>query len=546
VQIYEGAVDPQHAADLCDAANRKNAENQPHNPKAYRDFARIFRENAPLAQARHETRKAEREAAGRATRPFLQIEAPCTPFGNAERLVQRHGGHFRFVKTWGKWIAWDGKRWAVDHERLKIGAAAKETIRNLKREAADLEDDGQDDKAKAVMDWARRCETREARASMVELAAAEPGIAIEHTLLDQDPWLLTVQNGTIDLRTGELRPHNPQDLITKLSPVTYDAEALAPIWGRTLTEIMGGDAEMVAYLQRVVGYCLTGSVQEHALFFFHGGGANGKSLVVNTILAILGDYGCKAPMDLLLRTGAQKHETGLASLYGARFAAVTETEEGRSWAEATVKELTGGDRIKARRMREDFWEYQPTHKLCVCSNPEPNVQGTDNGIWRRLRKVPFEQSFPEGRADKKLPEKLAAELSGILAWAVQGCLAWQRQSLSEPERVRAATAKYREEQDTFGQFVRERCHLEASVRITRAELRKAYEHWCEANGEKPLAHKGFSKRVRALSGVVEGSARKPGSPYSEDGWHGLRLQTLGDAEAARPGTFAHPVQHPAS
>ncbi len=450
---------------------------------------------------------------------------PRAPFhhtdtGNAERLVHEHGARFRYVSQWGKWLAWDGQRWALDGAEALVHQAAKETIRGMYDDAATLEDD---DRRKSLATHARACEARSRRDAMVALARTEPGVGVGHEALDADPWLLNVLNGTIDLRTGELRPHDAADMLTKIAPVAYDPAATCPSWERFVHEVLAGDTETIEYVQRAVGYTLTGETREHCLFFLHGGGANGKSTFVGTLFAMLGDYAKACPPDLLLTTRGGEHPTAIANLLGARLATCQEPEENRSWNDARLKELTGGDRIAARRMREDFWDFTPTHKFWISSNPEPVVRGTDDGIWRRLRKVPFTVSF-KGREDRTLPERLRAELPGILAWAVRGCLAWQRSGLGESSTVRTATERYRAEQDTFGQFIAERCTIGTEHRITRQELRVTYEEWCRGAGETPLKAKGFTSRVRTVPGVVEGKVWRPGATSPGDGWHGITLQ----------------------
>ncbi len=343
---------------------------------------------------------------------------PLTDSGNAERFADQHGDKVRYCYPWNGYLAYDGARWARDC----VGAVeqlAKQTARSILKEASGESDD---DRRKALVKYATRSESGQSRASMLRLAQSEPGIPIMPEQLDQDVWALNCPNGTIDLRTGNLRPHRREDHITKLCHVVYDSDATCPRWIEFQDRICDGHESLIAFKQRFYGYCLTGDVSEQVLLILYGGGANGKSTEVNTFLRLLGeDYAMKAPADFLMVKRGE-HPTAQAGLYGMRFVACVETDEGRRFAESMVKDLTGSERIRARRMREDFWEFDPTHKIILASNHKPTVRGTDHAIWRRIRLVPFAVTIPESEQDKSLPGKLLTELPGILAWCVRGCL----------------------------------------------------------------------------------------------------------------------------
>jgi putative DNA primase/helicase len=345
-------------------------------------------------------------------------------------------------------------------------------------------------------------------------------LAIDHEALDADPWLLNVKNGTLDLRTGTLGPHRRDALITKTAPVAYDVSATAPTWTAFLDRAMGGDASLVGYLQRLVGYALTGALREHVLVFLYGAGANGKSTFLSTIHTLLGEYATPAPRGVLFRSRGERHPTELATFFGRRFVTCSEIEEGQVFDEALVKDLTGGDRIECRRMREDFWMFTPTHKLFLAGNHKPTIRGDDEGIWRRMKLVPWTVTIPEHERDTTLLERLRAELPGILRWAVEGCLDWQTRGLSEPDGVRGATAAYRAENDALGEFFRLHVVFEARASISRRELRRAYETWCTDNGHSPQAARRFSARLRE-SGVVGTNVRA--GLQVLDGWRNVRL-----------------------
>lgn len=467
------------------------------------------------------------------------ITAKLTDVSNAERLLDLHGADLRYVGTWGKGLAWDGQRWMIDEEGRWQRAAVK-TSRILVEEAIDqlrrANEAGDEEgvkRAKAELGKAISVQSANRLAAMTSVARSAPAVMVHHGELDADPWLLNVSNGTIDLRTGELQDHRREDLITKLAPVAYDPTATAPTWDAFLDRSMGGRPELVEFLQRVVGYALTGDVREHVLAFFFGGGANGKSTFLGVIHVMLGDYGSPAPRGLLFRSRGERHPTELATLHGRRFVTCSEIEEGLAFDEALVKDLTGGDPIECRRMREDFWTYQPTHKLFLSGNHKPQVRGDDEGIWRRIRLVPWNATIPEAERDALLPEKLRAELPGILAWAVRGCLAWQAKGLETPAAVREATAAYREESDTLGEFFRLMVLFDAGATIARKELREKYETHCTENGSAPFGAKRFAGRLRER-GVRETTVRL--GTRVVDGWKGVRLAT--DAERTAAASWA--------
>jgi putative DNA primase/helicase len=414
-----------------------------------------------------------------------------TDYGNAERLVARFRDRIRFCPQRNKWMIWDGARWSFD-ETGEIVRLAKLTVRGIYEEASACADD---EGRKMVVRFASKSEDSGRLAAMIKLAQSEPGIPVMPADLDADPWKLTVLNGTIDLKTATLGPHCRSDLITKITPIVWEPSASCPTWLRFLDDVMGGNKNMIAFLQRAVGYTLTGDTREQVLFFTLGAGANGKTTFLKTIQALLGEFATQAAPDLLIAKKGEVHPTEQADLFGKRLAVCTEIESGRALAEVTVKQLTGGDAIKARRMREDFWEFEPTHKLWIAANHKPIVKGTDHAIWRRLLMILFGVTFTADRRDPELIQKLHAELPGILRWAVAGCVEWQRGGLKPPAEVRDATESYRGEMDVVGQFVAERCARDLRGEITAAALYRAYSAWCEANGERAVKQRAFGQAM---------------------------------------------------
>jgi putative DNA primase/helicase len=439
-----------------------------------------------------------------------------TDLGNARRLVARHREDLRHCFPWAKWLHWDGRRWADDVSG-EVFRRAKETVGALYAEAAGVADE----KVRASLaGHALKSEADGRIRAMVSLARSEEGIPVLPAQLDRDPWLLNALNGTLSLRTGELRPHRREDLITKLAPVEYDPAAAAPTFKAFLETIFPGKGEIIRFLQKAIGYCLTGDTREQYLFFCHGRGANGKTTLLRLLQHLLADYAKQAPPDLLMLKYGSEHPTGLADLAGARLVVCIEAEEGKRLAEALVKQMTGGDKLKARRMREDYWEFQPSHKTWLAANHKPQIRGTDYAIWRRIRLIPFTVTIPDEQQDRNLPEKLRAELPGILAWAVEGCLAWQREGLQTPAEVMAATAEYREESDVIVDFLEERCVLGAALWASSKSLRGAYLDWCEKNGEKALSQQAFGARLTER-GLINGRGTQ-----GERGWAGISLLTV--------------------
>ncbi len=447
---------------------------------------------------------------------------PLTDYGNAQRLVARHGRDFRYVgsvQSGGAWYVWDRWRWRED-ETGAVVRMAKDTVRHILDELPKARDGLHRDQ---ILAHARQSESRRAIDAMIALARSEPGVGVERGALDRDTMSLNVQNGVIDLTTGELRPHDRDALATKLAPVEYDPDAKCPTWEAFLARVFSvraddpaapGNAEMIAFVRRLLGYCLTGSVREQVLPIFWGGGSNGKTTLLDAVRRVMGvGYYASAPPGLLMMRRAESHPTELTVLYGARLVVATETGRGGRLNEELVKKLTGGDPIPARRMREDWWVFDPTHKLVVCTNHRPRVSESDDGIWRRLVLVPFRTKFwnpskcesgPDHlRQDKELPKKLAAESPGILAWMVRGCLEWQRDGLNAPVDVVEETAAYQEEEDRVQQFLADCCLKSNAVGPTPLkEIYEQYADWCKGAGVRPTSRTAFAADLRSKNLIL--------------------------------------------
>lgn len=453
-----------------------------------------------------------------------------TDLGNARRFTRQHGQNVRFVEEWGSLI-WDGKRWRRD-QTGQMMRLAKKTVLTIFDEASTcmrLAQRAQDEvkaatesedteaakkateqvdkytkMAKELNAWALTSQGAARLEAMIKLAKSEMPIPARPEDFDKDPWLLNCDNGTVEQRTGTLRQHRREDMITKLCPVPYDPNAQCPTWLAALSRWMDGKQHMVDFLQRLAGYSLTGDVSEQKLSFPFGDGSNGKSTWMNTQLAMLGkDYATQAAPELLT-AGREGHPTEIADLRGMRLVASIEVDDGKRMAEGLVKQLTGGDKLKARFMRQDFFEFDPTHKIFLIANHKPVVKGTDHAIWRRILLIPFTVKITDEERDPRLSEKLQQELKGVLAWSMRGCLEWQKNGLQIPDEVIAATAEYKTESDILARFLDECTTRVSNIEVRASVLFKRYQKWCADNGEAEmnstrfgleLGRRGYEKRV---------------------------------------------------
>lgn len=473
-----------------------------------------------------------------------------TDLGNAERLVARHGKDLRYSPALG-WLVWDGRRWQRDASGETM-RRAKHTVRQIYAEAAALtiraaalpvsESDDDPNRAQAarlskiaagLMDWAKKSEAAPRLAAAIELAKTEPGVYVHTDALDADPWRLNCLNGTLDLRTGALAPHSSVDLLTKLCPVSYDAEAAAPLWQQCL-EDWQSEADVRDFLRRAAGYTLTGHTGEETAFFLYGTGRNGKSKFTEAIQGVMGEYAVRVPVETLMQSrkgeaeGATPH---VAKLAGARLVIASEIKQSKRLDESFVKDVTGGDVLTARHLYHEPFEFRPALKLWIYGNHKPQIVGTDEGIWSRLPLIPFTVTIPKERRDMGLSDKLKAEYPGILAWAVQGCLEWQKSRLAPPAAVLEASAAYREEMDPLAGFFDACCLMKPDAWAPTADLRGAYETWATAEGvEKQfrISPNEFAERLRQ-KGCRNEKRKRAGK--QERGWWGV-----GILERGTPGT----------
>jgi len=469
--------------------------------------------NSPIAIGRIEGR--EPEPTPEALNDPAQPKQPAasrtekyTDLGNSKRFVARYRGATLYCEVWSKWFIWDTKRWREDRT-LEVFLKAGELIRSLYSIAKKIQDK---DEREEFLSHLHRSESHRALNAMVTLAKSDRSVARHPDDFDSDPWLLSTENGTLDLRTGKLRSHDPKDLITKLAPVAYDPSATCPNWLAFLDMIMNGRKTLVEFLQRAFGTCLTGVTSDKAMFILYGaGGDNGKSTMVDVFQSILGDYGLRTPVETFLHKKEGAIPNDVARLKGARFVWASENDRGTRLSEALIKEMTGGDKMSARFMRAEFFEFYPEFKPWLATNHKPQVRG-DQAIWRRLKLVPFDVTIP---VEKQKPrhEVMAmfrTEFPGILNWAVKGCLEWQRSGLGVPDEVVAATREYEAEQDTFAMFLEENCVRVPTARSPSIVIYRAYKAWAEEHGENCVSHKMFAsfmsersfQKNRTMNGVI--------------------------------------------
>jgi putative DNA primase/helicase len=454
---------------------------------------------APQSSCLHEDSTEEFDPTFGEESPFPPIGAPDretksaneylrSDLGNAELFADRHADRLRHVKERRLWLVWESGRWRPD----TTGAAeraAKALARERLRAAADV--DGEDEQKKAV-GWAMTSQSDPRIRAALSLATTEPTIVLRADDLDRDPFLLGCANGTLDLRSGELRDPDPEDLITLGNEIPYEPGAACPRWDHFLEEVFNGDRDLIGYVRRLAGYSLTGDFRDQVVAVLHGSGGNGKDTMLKPIQRVVGEHAVTASMDTFTRTRDKGVRNDLARLYRARLVVASESGEGKRLDEPTIKAISGGNKIAARFLYAEHFEFVPQFKVWLITNHRPRVEGDDDAIWRRLRLIPFDVSFI-GREDKQLDAKLEAELPGIFAWAVRGCLEWQADGLGLPQAVEEATHQYRIDEDVLGAFIAEQCVLEGE--IEPAELREAYERFCNGIGERPLSANVLGRRL---------------------------------------------------
>jgi putative DNA primase/helicase len=443
--------------------------------------------------------------------PFLE-GLRYTDTDNSERFLHLHRGGVRYVTAWKSWIVWDGTLWKRDPGEVLVTELAKAVSRRLFLDLGRGQgfDDGMPTKA---ANWATQSASAGRITAMVKLARGMPGVVVDHEDLDADPWALGVANGWVDLRTGGFRDPDPEKLMTMASTVAYDAAARAPRWNQALVEWLP-DPEVRSYFQRLCGEAMVGSVRDHLLVIVYGEGGNGKGTAIGTIAKVFGPYFVVPHKSLLVQQRHDAHPTEKAALFRARLAVAAETDSRSKLSEEQVKELTGGDRLSARRMYENPWQYDPTHSLWVQTNHLPEISGEDEGIWRRIRVMEWPATFLGGDADPELPDKLAEELPGVLNWMIEGALSWQRDGLQDPTAVTAASAAYRRDEDVLERFLDAKGYRTGpDLFVPSKKIMEDWVQWTEAEYGRRRAGKELARRLRGVDCTKDG--RRP--PH----WHGI-------------------------
>jgi len=423
------------------------------------------------------------------TDTFEPAKVHLSDTGNAEWFAHQYAEKLRYDHRQSRWLYWTGKRWKQDSD----GHITRLSIKAVRARLAFANDKIEGELREKAVKWALSSESKTRIEAMTKIAQSVRPLADDGENWDSNSWLLGVENGVVNLRTGELREGRHTDRITMSCKIIYDPSFEAPRWERFLQEVFV-DQDVILFIQRAVGYSLTADTREQVIFFCHGQGANGKSTFLDTLRAMLGEYASNTPFSTFDQRNPSAIPNDVAALYKARLVTASETNESRRLNEGRVKAMTGDSAMTARFMHQEFFTYKPVYKIWLAMNHKPAIYGTDDGIWRRIRMIPFTQSFKD-KPDKTLEEALHKELPGILAWAVQGCLSWQEAGLVVPQAIRNATNEYRLESDFIAAFIDEALLVHPGAKIKASELYKEYTEWCHPRGDDPMNSTNFGKRL---------------------------------------------------
>lgn len=484
----------------------------------------------------------------------LTEDSGRTDAANAVRFIDENHGDLLYVPPWKKWLSWDGRRWH-DDAGVAIQQRAKRYAESLWLELGEVAPGCDRNLFGKVQTFVKRTNERAKINDFIALAASDYRVVCQVADLNANPMLMNCKNGTLDLTTGELRPHDPADRITQLAPVAYDCTADCPRWLETLELIFDGDGELVRYVQQLLGYSISGDTGEHILPIAYGSGCNGKSTIWNAVIELLGDYGWLANDDLLL--GERKnHQTEKASLYQKRFVAISEPEKNASLRESRVKELTGDRTITARRMHEDFWPFERTHTFWLSTNHLPRIDGTDEGIWRRVKLIPFTVDLR--KATTPIPDLdrwlVRNEGAGILAWLVRGFADWRENGFVEPACVTNATGAYRADSDALGDFLNDCCIVARNATVTHKAIYDSYREW-GGKWSKTAFGKSMAERFTkdtewqgANRGktVYQGVGLRCSDNYSDDSENPAKTRENDDCKQLQPVADKFPMDLPNS
>jgi len=463
----------------------------------------------------------------------LPLVLRFTDLGNARRFAETFRDNLRYHPGVG-WHEWNGQRWYADGDCAT--GHAKQILLDQLTSLAEAENGFDVDEIRHIISSASAGKI----SAVVELAQSEPAIRMpREVLFDTNPWLLNCPNGTLNLRTGKLRKHRPGDLLSKMTGAEYVVGAVCPRWCKFMLEVFNKDVELVGYVQRVLGYTLTGDTSEQCFFLLYGTGRNGKSTLLEVVRAVLGDYAVRASFRTFLQKVGDAGSTGdLARLAGARFVSAIEAPVGQRLDEALVKELVGGDKIAARFLYKDYFEYHPVLKLFLAANHLPEIYESTEAMWRRIRQIPFVVRFGEEACNPRLKEELLEERDGVLAWMVEGCRLWQREGLGKSYIVERATARYKADQDILADWLRACCVLESGGKETTRDLYSVYKAWATACGYSTVSARVFGRKLEE-KGVVfawvdgqrgrRGISLKPGETVER--WLGKLSKAKGGSDS---------------
>lgn len=499
------------------------------------------------------SRKNEKKTVGNGELKLFSSEWENTELGIAEKVIEKQGDKIKWCETWKKWMWFNGKHWEEDNEEKHAKNAIENTLKTLIAETAeklkDVKKEEVNEEISEEVSEEKDLEKLEEEKSVKEgkenkykgkiktyvsylsnakfnsvCSLMKTKCSVTPDIFDKNKHLFNLKNGTVNLKTGKLKNHNKEDYITKISDISYKPKAKAKEWGNFLKQVIK-DEQTINYLQKAVGYTLTGSTEEECLHFLYGSGRNGKTTFTRIIEKLLGDYAKKAQVSILIKKDkgmGQGASNDIARLKGARFVSTTEISQHARFEEGLVKDLTSTDTITGRFLYSEFFDYEPTHKLWLYGNHKPYITGQDEGIWRRIRLVNFPVQIAEEDKDTKLDEKLESELEGILSWAIIGCLNWQKEGLSPVAGIKKATEEYREEmRDSVSLFIEDACKKEKGEWVTTSDLNEAYLSYCEKENHKPMTQKAIGIRLKEM-GLTNGKEK------GVRVWFGIRLSDFKD------------------
>ena len=442
---------------------------------------------------------------------------PFTDVWNANLLFEKYGDVLKYCDALGGWFIWDGSHWKKD-DAFQILRLAKNTVKQMYQMAKVRND-------KFLFKHAVKSESEMKLKSMVNLTRCEKGIAVNNNQFDSDSYLLNCKNGTLNLETGELRLHTREDYLTRKIELNYDPNLDCPEWKRFLMTVFQGDTQIIDFMQKAVGYSLSGSIKEQCIFILYGIGMNGKSTFLKHIFRILGDYALNTPASTLMEKYNDSIPNDIARLKGVRFVTALESGKTRVLAEAQIKQLTGDDPISARFLHCEYFDFFATFKIFFATNHKPNISGTDKGIWRRIRTIPFEKVIAQEEVDKELDGKLSKEYEGILAWAVEGFKKWQQEGLGEVAKIIEATNEYQEESDVIGSYIEERCLVGPECKVQTSVFLKDVQSWAKDNGLRYVNRNEFIDYMKRKGFVKE--RQTCGEGRGNIFWRGVGLKVEG-------------------